>query len=156
MQLRQAEPMDAGTIADFNVRLAEETESLQLDPATVLKGVETLLRDPGKGVYYVAIVDGALAGQVMITYEWSDWRNGMIWWLQSVYVRQEYRRRGVFRKLFAHVSQLARQSKDACTIRLYMHHDNTRAGRTYKDLGMAETGYVVLELELSKLEAAAV
>ena len=130
--------------------MAEETENLQLDPERVRTGVATLLKDPSKGLYYVAEVDGAVAGQVMITYEWSDWRNGNIWWLQSVYVKQEFRRQGIFRALFKHLEELARQRDDVCGLRLYMHADNTRARRSYEELGMKHTKYEVLELALGE------
>ena len=137
-------------IADFNLRLAEETENLRLDPERVRTGVAALLKDPSKGLYYVAEVDGMVAGQVMITYEWSDWRNGNIWWLQSVYVKQEFRRQGIFRALFKHLEELARQRDDVCGLRLYMHADNTRARRSYEELGMKHTKYEVFELALGE------
>ena len=84
-----------------------------------------MLKDPAKGIYYVAEVAGAVAGQLMITYEWSDWRNGNIWWIQSVYVKPEFRRAGVFRALFHHVQTLARTRKEVCSLRLYVHAENT-------------------------------
>jgi hypothetical protein len=95
MHIRPAEARDAQVITEFNLALAEETESLRLDPATVAAGVAALLKDPSKGLYFLAEVEGAVAGQVMITYEWSDWRNGNLWWLQSVYVKPQFRDRGV-------------------------------------------------------------
>ncbi len=131
------------------MRLARETEELSLDPACVHAGVVAVLKDSSKGLYYVAEVEGEVAGQVMITYEWSDWRNGNIWWLQSVYVREEYRRRGVFSALFKHLCLLARGRDDVCGIRLYMHSTNTRARRSYERLGMRQTHYEVFELELT-------
>jgi GNAT superfamily N-acetyltransferase len=138
---------DAAIIAEYNLRLAQETEALQLDPACVQDGVVALLRDPAKGLYYVAEVNGEVVGQVMITYEWSDWRNATIWWLQSVYVKHEFRRQGVFRSLFAHLEQLARARPDVCGLRLYMHAENHRARRSYLDLGMTHTKYEVFELD---------
>ena len=95
----------------------------------------------------MAEVEGTVAGQLMITYEWSDWRNGNIWWLQSVYVRQEFRRQGVFRQLFQHLHDLARRQKDVCSLRLYMHTENQTARRSYEKLGMRRTPYEVFELE---------
>ena len=115
MNVRQAESPDAPVIADFNLRLAEETEQLRLNPARVRAGVAAVLSDPAKGIYFVAEINGVIAGQVMITYEWTDWRNGLIWWLQSVYVRAEWRGRGVFRALFDHLKELARARPDVCT-----------------------------------------
>jgi GNAT superfamily N-acetyltransferase len=123
--------------------LAEETENLLLDLARLMAGVEALLRDPKKGRYFVAEVDGAFVGQVMITYEWSDWRNGNFWWLQSVFVCPPFRGRGVFRALFRHVQELAAKEERVCGIRLYMHADNARARRCYESLGLKQTKYLV-------------
>jgi GNAT superfamily N-acetyltransferase len=148
LTVRRAELADAPVIADFNVRLAEESEGLHLDPPTVYGGVLTLLKDPAKGVYYMAEVDGAVGGQLMITYEWSDWRNGNLWWIQSVYVRHEFRGQGVFRRLFEHVHTLAQQQKNVPALRLYVHADNARAHRSYEKLGMSRTKYEVFELDL--------
>ncbi len=146
LNIRPAAPPDAALIADFNQRLAAETEQLQLDPACITSGVSALLNDASKGIYFVAEVSGRVVGQVMITYEWSDWRNGMIWWLQSVYVEKQFRNQGVFRALFRHVENLARQRAGVCGLRLYMHKDNARARASYERLGMSHTHYEVFEL----------
>ena len=146
LKIRQAGLADAAVVCDFNLRLAQETEALQLDPACVLAGVSALLADPSKGIYFVAEMDGVIAGQLMITYEWSDWRNGMIWWLQSVYVRQDFRRTGVFRALFDHIAALARAQTTVRGLRLYMHADNLRARKSYERLGMQHTQYEVFEM----------
>jgi GNAT superfamily N-acetyltransferase len=148
MNIRPAILADAPLIADFNIRLAEESEQLRLDPKCVSAGVAALLADAAKGVYYVAEVDGTVIGQLMITYEWSDWRNGNIWWIQSVYVREDFRGRGVFRALFKHVEELAVATREVCSLRLYMHADNLRARRSYEHLGMMRTRYEVFELDL--------
>ena len=111
MNIRQACPADAPVIADFNLRLAHETEDLRLPPERVHAGVKALLEDEAKGLYFVAEIDGTVAGQLMLTYEWSDWRNGNIWWLQSVYVKQEFRGRGVFRALFTYLRDLAQRKQ---------------------------------------------
>lgn len=124
-----------------------ETEDLRLDPACVHAGVSALLADSKKGIYYVAEVDGTLAGQLMITYEWSDWRNGNLWWIQSVYVRKEFRRMGVFRELFKYLEAMARQEEGVRSLRLYMHAENSTARRSYEKLGMRRTHYEVFELE---------
>jgi GNAT superfamily N-acetyltransferase len=116
----------------------------------VKAGVSAILADATKGLYYVAEVDGEVAGQLMITYEWSDWRNGNLWWIQSVYVKQEFRRLGIFRRLFGHLQALARAQKDVRTLRLYMHKDNLTARRSYEMLGMSQTKYEVFELELEE------
>jgi GNAT superfamily N-acetyltransferase len=145
--IRQADLSDAAVIAEFNLRLAEETEDLHLAPDCVAKGVAAILADPSKGLYYVAEVERQIVGQVMITYEWSDWRNGNLWWLQSVYVQKGFRRKGIFRALFQYLQDLASRRGDVCGIRLYMHSENARARNSYQRLGMKPTMYEVLEME---------
>src|SRR5262245_22647181 len=141
--IRQAGLSDVAVIADFNLRLAQETEDLHLDPQCVAIGVAAILQDTSKGLYYIAEIDGAVAGQVMITYEWSDWRNGNLWWLQSVYVRKEFRQMGVFRALFQYLRDAARARQDVAGLRLYMHAENARARESYQRLGMKPTKYQV-------------
>ncbi len=150
IKIRKAALADLPVIADFNVRLAQESEGLCLEPACVEAGVGAALIDPAKGIYYVAEVAGAVAGQLMITYEWSDWRNGNMWWIQSVYVKPEVRRAGVFRALFHHVQDLARSQKEVCCLRLYVHADNTRASQSYERLGMIRTKYEIFDLDVWK------
>jgi GNAT superfamily N-acetyltransferase len=145
MKIRRAILSDAPTIAEFNLRLAEETEHLRLDPQTVAAGVKALLEDPAKGVYFVAEHERQIVGQLCITYEWSDWRNGTFWWIQSVYVQKEFRGRGVFASLFEHVQNLARGQGDVCGLRLYMERDNDMARRAYEKLGLNQTHYLVFE-----------
>ena len=145
MTVRGATPADAAVIVDFNRRLAEESEGKQLDLAVLRPGVERALADPAKCLYFVAEDDGQAIGQMMITYEWSDWRNGWIWWIQSVYVRAEARRRGVFKALFDHVRQTAQRTGDVVALRLYVEKENETAQRTYHRLGLDSTGYIVLE-----------
>jgi ribosomal protein S18 acetylase RimI-like enzyme len=149
IKIRKAALADLSVIADFNVRLAQESEDLALDPARVEAGVGAILTDPAKGIYYVAEAAGAVAGQLMITYEWSDWRNGNIWWIQSVYVKPEFRRAGVFRALFHHLLALAKSQKDVCNLRLYVHSENARASQSYERLGMTRTKYEVFDLEVA-------
>ncbi|HSG66390.1 MAG TPA: GNAT family N-acetyltransferase [Gammaproteobacteria bacterium] len=146
--IRTARPADTTVIADFNRRLAEETESKVLDPATVLAGVTALIDDAAHGQYYVADAGGDVIGQLLITYEWSDWRNGQFWWIQSVYVSPAHRRRGIFKALFDHVSALARANPMVCGIRLYVDEHNAQALATYGALGFSSPGYRVLEVEL--------
>jgi len=150
LKIREAALSDAQLLADFNLRLAEESEGLRLDEALVGAGVAAVLKDPAKGMYYVAEVDGVVVGQLMITYEWSDWRNGNIWWIQSVFVKPEFRRAGVFRALYNHLQTLARARKDVCSLRLYVHADNTRASQSYERLGMTRTHYEIFELDVRK------
>lgn len=134
-------------IARFNSMMAWETEALRLDPECVLHGVQAVLEDDSKGFYVVAMGNEEVVGQLMITYEWSDWRNGTFWWIQSVYVTENYRRRGVFRSLYEWVQEQARSNKNVCGLRLYVERDNDRAQRTYQDLGMQVTAYKMLEID---------
>lgn len=145
IEIRPAVPEDWQTIVDFNCRLADESEGKKLDRAHVEPGVQALLADPRKGRYLVAAVDGRVVGQLMHTYEWSDWRNGDIWWLQSVYVEPEFRRGGVFRALFEHLRQNAEADPDVVGLRLYVEEHNHRAHQTYLNLGLDLAGYVVME-----------
>jgi GNAT superfamily N-acetyltransferase len=148
LKIREAALPDAQLITAFNLLLAEESEGLRLEPALAQAGVAAVLKDPAKGTYYVAEAEGAVVGQLMITHEWSDWRNGHIWWIQSVYVKPELRRTGVFRALFNHLHNLAQTRKDVCSLRLYVHAENTRASESYKRLGMTRTQYEVFELDV--------
>jgi ribosomal protein S18 acetylase RimI-like enzyme len=149
MRIRKARPTDAAVIADFNARLAWETEQRRLPRATVRRGVAALLKDRAKGIYFVAEEKGAIVGQLLITYEWSDWRNGNFWWIQSVYVAAEFRQCGVFRALFAHVHKQAKARRDVCGLRLYVEHNNRRAQRAYERLGMGRAHYDLFELDWS-------
>jgi GNAT superfamily N-acetyltransferase len=147
MKIRLATPQDVSIVTEFNLRLADETEQLKLDPPTVQAGVAAVLGDASKGLYFLAELEGRIAGQLMITYEWSDWRNGNLWWLQSVYVHPDFRSRGVFRALFGHLGELARTRNDVAGLRLYMHHENEPARRTYERLGMKRAGYEIFEMD---------
>jgi GNAT superfamily N-acetyltransferase len=151
MKIRPACQSDAATITDFNVCMAWETEQRRLEPATVAAGVAGLLNDPAKGVYYVA-EDSAgdsvkPVGQLLITYEWSDWRNRNFWWIQSVYVAPEFRGKGVFRKLYEFVHDAARQQKNVCGLRLYVDNHNAGAQKAYTRLGMKPTQYKFFEID---------
>ncbi|MDB6021215.1 MAG: N-acetyltransferase [Pedosphaera sp.] len=148
MKIRTAVPGDLKVIADFNIKLAQESESLKLDAQTVTAGVAAVLNDESKGIYFLAETAGVVVGQLMITHEWSDWRNGDIWWIQSVYVNEAFRGNGVFKALFQHVETLARESGEVCALRLYMEKHNERARRAYQKLGMKETAYEVLEFAI--------
>jgi GNAT superfamily N-acetyltransferase len=113
----------------------------------VASGVTALLNDPAKGVYFIAERDGMPAGQLLVTYEWSDWRNGNFWWIQSVYVAEKFRGQGIFRALFEHVETLSRSRKDVCGLRLYAASHNSRAQEVYVRLGMKKTRYEVFETD---------
>jgi ribosomal protein S18 acetylase RimI-like enzyme len=145
--IRDARIDDSGTIAEFNSRLAIESEGLFLNPSLISSGVVAVLSDGDKGRYWVAEVDGNVVGQLMVTYEWSDWRNGQIWWIQSVYVHEDFRREGVFSVLYRHVESLALQDPEVCGMRLYVEKDNDQAQETYLKLGMVMPGYLVMEVD---------
>jgi GNAT superfamily N-acetyltransferase len=145
LSIRRAVIEDTAVIAEFNRLLAAESEGTTLEAATLAAGVRACLADPVKGVYFLAEEGARVVGQISVTYEWSDWRNGWLWWIQSVYVRPETRRRGVFAALFEHVEGLARRDPEVIGLRLYMERDNDVARQTYLRHGMRQTGYVVLE-----------
>ena len=136
---------DAAALAEFNQAMALETEGRSLDPQTLRRGVEAALHDPHHGFYVVADTGCEIAGALLVTYEWSDWRNGWFWWIQSVYVRPEHRRRGIYRMLHGFVRDRARSAGDVVGLRLYVERDNTSAQHTYAALGMTETPYRMYE-----------
>src|SRR5512141_238769 len=139
--VRSAMLADIDVIAQFNAAMAVETEAKTLDPGVLRAGVAAVFAEPRRGFYLIAEHAGHVAGCLMITYEWSDWRNGDWWWLQSVYVRPEHRRGGVFRALYAEVERLAAACADVVGVRLYVEQDNRHAQRTYAALGMHEEQY---------------
>ena len=145
ISIRDALQGDVDTIAEFNARLAQETEGSMLDPGVVKAGVLAVVENPTRGRYWVAEADGRIVGQIQTTFEWSDWRNGMLWWIQSVYVHPDFRRRGVYSTLYRHVESLASRQPDVCGIRLYVERDNEPAQQTYSALGMSMTDYRVME-----------
>jgi GNAT superfamily N-acetyltransferase len=151
MTIRPAEPKDAPVVAEFNRLLAWETEHKTLDPEVLGRGVARLLADPARGFYLVAEEGGEVVGQLMATFEWSDWRDGWFWWVQSVYVRDGYRRRGVFRALFGELVRRARAAGDVIGLRLYVERDNHRAQATYSEMGLRDAGYFVRESLLDAL-----
>lgn len=138
---------DAATIAVFNIRMAMETENVKLDPNIIERGVKRLFDDESRGTYYVAEIDGIVVGCLMITHEWSDWRDGDMWWIQSVYVSPDTRKLGVFRSLFAHVESLARAA-EVVAIRLYVDRHNTKAKETYQRMGLEITEYDLMHKSL--------
>jgi len=146
--IRAAESSDLEALVRFNQGIALETEGKQLDNDTLSQGVATVLGDESLGFYTVATCNEQVVGCLMITREWSDWRNGVFWWIQSVYVDAAFRRQGIYRKLYHHVQSLA-SSHNVCGFRLYVEKENTIAQRTYVDQGMQETVYRMYE-QLSK------
>ena len=147
IRIRPGCASDLETIVEYNLRLARETEGLALDRETVRAGVRAALDDPHKGRYLVAEMNGRAVGQLMLTTEWSDWRNGPMWWIQSVYVHPDHRGRGVFRALFETALREARAS-GVRTVRLYVEEGNDVAREVYTRLGMEWCGYLVYEIDL--------
>jgi ribosomal protein S18 acetylase RimI-like enzyme len=139
---------DVASIALFNIRMAMETEQVRLDPTTVERGVAAVLNNPAKGTYFVARRGTAVVGCLLITHEWSDWRDGDMWWIQSVYVHPDHRSAGVFKRLYAHVEALARGA-GVRAIRLYVERHNGRAKAVYEKLGLAMTEYDVMHKSLT-------
>jgi GNAT superfamily N-acetyltransferase len=145
MKIRVARIQDAESIAIQNRVLAEESEQLTLEPETVRAGVQALLSDETKGFYLVAEENGKIIGQLMITREWSDWRNKPIWWVQSVYVKKEWRRKGVFTKLLIYVQHKA-DEQGVAFLRLYAHKSNQTALQVYEKIGWKQDPYVLYHL----------
>jgi Acetyltransferases len=142
--IRKAIPADAPSIVDFQLKMAWETEHLALDPETVTKGVKAVFAVPSRGQYYVADSSGKVVASLLITYEWSDWRNCTVWWFQSVYVVPEFRRQGIFRKMYTYVRKLS-EDHDVAGLRLYVETKNERARKTYEALGMSSEHYSFYE-----------
>ncbi|MGI6338957.1 MAG: GNAT family N-acetyltransferase [Bacteroidales bacterium] len=142
--IRKAQPDDAGDIALFQHNMAWETERLKLNPVVVASGVNAVFLDPSKGQYYVAEDEGKVVASLLITYEWSDWRNTYVWWFQSVYVRTSYRRRGIFTSMYEHVKNEA-DKKSVAGLRLYVDSNNLKACKTYESLGMTCEHYKLYE-----------
>ena len=146
IHVRPARLTDQETIVRYNCGLARETESKTLEPSVVSAGVAAVLSDPAQGLYFVAEIGGRVAGQLMLTFEWSDWRNSHFWWLQSVYVDQSFRNRGVFRALMRDVAARAESDPACCGLRLYVHRHNEPALQTYRKLGFYQLEYEFYEL----------
>ncbi|MCG3197814.1 MAG: hypothetical protein GHCLOJNM_02306 [bacterium] len=143
--VREARREDIAAIVRFNALLAHETEGRTLDERVLRGGVENALANPDLCRYFVATLGDTVVGQCMVTHEWSDWRNGRIWWLQSVYVEEGSRERGVFRALFEHVEKAAREGGEAVALRLYVERENQRAMKVYERMGMTKRGYAFYE-----------
>jgi ribosomal protein S18 acetylase RimI-like enzyme len=147
LAIRRAGVSDIEVVARFNEAMAWETEHLRLDRDRLRAGVAGLLGESDRGFYLLAEADGLVAGQLMITYEWSDWRNGVFWWIQSVYVDVGYRKLGIFKELYRRVETLAQEAGNVCGIRLYVERENVRAQGVYERLGMKKTAYEMLEMD---------
>ncbi len=144
ISIRKATPSDAHPIIDFQIKMAMETEGITLSSEIVTSGVNAVFLDQSRGQYYVADDGGTIVASLLITYEWSDWRNRNVWWFQSVYVVPQYRRQGIFRKMYGYIRQLA-EEQDIAGLRLYVETKNTRAQKTYEALGMSSEHYSFYE-----------
>jgi len=142
--IRRATVEDAQVIISFQQAMAMETEALKLNESVLEPGVKAVFSDPSKGEYYVAENDGSVIASLLITYEWSDWRNANVWWFQSVYVIPEFRRKGVFRMMYSFISDEARKL-DVAGLRLYVETNNSAAMRTYESMGMSSQHYTMYE-----------
>jgi GNAT superfamily N-acetyltransferase len=156
VQIRAATMADVETISVFNAALARETEARILDGQLLQAGVETILQDPNKGWYAIAVsshdsAQSKVVGQILITYEWSDWRNGTFWWLQSLYVDPQYRQQGVFRQLYDYVHEKAQTNPEkVCGFRLYVERENHQAHQAYAHIGFEKTAYQMHEIDFSE------
>ncbi|PIW61341.1 GNAT family N-acetyltransferase [Shewanella sp. CG12_big_fil_rev_8_21_14_0_65_47_15] len=145
MLIRKAKAQDLAALVQFNQAMAQETEGLALDETTLIKGVNALLNHPEKGFYLVAEIDGDIVGSLMVTFEWSDWRAKDYYWIQSVYIRPQNRRQGIYGKLYNEVKHLAELNGGAASFRLYVEQENTAAQQTYQALGMKQSYYLMYE-----------
>ena len=145
MIIRKATITDIDPIVDFQLLMANETEGIELDKPTVTKGVSAVLNDNSKGQYYVAEINNVAVSSLLTTFEWSDWRNGTILWIQSVYVLREFRRKGVYRNMYSYLKEIVLNNINLNGIRLYADKSNFAAQKTYKALGMSPDHYVTFE-----------
>ena len=145
VQYREGTPSDAGSIVEFQIAMARETEDVTLEREVTTRGVHAVFANPSHGRYFVAEADGRTIASLMITYEWSDWRNGVVWWIQSVYVVPEFRRLGVYAGLYAHVKAMVDAEPSIRGIRLYVDDRNKPAQEVYTRLGMNGEHYKVFE-----------
>jgi len=145
INIRVAKQSDVGALVKFNQLMAWETEQKKLDEDILCKGVSALIADENKGFYLVAEQSDQVVGSLMVTTEWSDWRNGVFWWVQSVYISPDFRRQGIYAQLYAQVKVLAEQQQNVCGFRLYVEKENRIAQKTYESLGMYATHYLMYE-----------
>jgi GNAT superfamily N-acetyltransferase len=147
MNVRLAEKTDIEALVGFNQAMALETEGKKLEAEVLRPGVAAVFGDANKGFYIVAEVDGTVAGGLLITFEWSDWRNRWFWWIQSVYVVPDLRGRSIYRRMYEFVKRLADQRGDVCGFRLYVERENEKARKVYEKLGMHQSHYLAYEEE---------
>ena len=146
--IRPATSADINPIVAFQLSMAEETEGKALDPEVVAEGVRSVLNQIHRGQYFLAEYQGRVVGSLLITYEWSDWRNANFWWIQSVYVEPTSRRQGVYSAMHNHILRIARSNPGVCGVRLYVDHENKTAQSTYSSLGMYKSRYDLYEVQL--------
>ena len=147
MKVLKAQKSDIPEIIQFNINMAMETENKKLDRQTVTKGVQEVFNSPSLGYYIIVKDSSGILGCLMITYEWSDWRNGMFWWIQSVYVEKEYRQQGVYKKMYSYIKDKALKDNSCTGIRLYVEQENKIAQSVYTKLEMKETHYKLFEID---------
>lgn len=145
MLIRIAERKDIYSILKFQLEMAKETEGVELEYSVVEKGINAVLNDSSKGRYYVAESNGKVVGSLLTTYEWSDWRNGTVLWIQSVYIEPQYRRKGIYSMLYEHVKNYVIKNPDLKGIRLYADKSNETAQKVYRKLGMSPDHYITFE-----------
>jgi ribosomal protein S18 acetylase RimI-like enzyme len=148
--IRKGLPKDNLAISKFQEKMALETENMILASDIVIKGVISVLESEDKGFYLVALKNEVIIGSLLITYEWSDWRNGWFYWIQSVYVDASFRRQGVYKTMYGKILEICNTSTNCCGIRLYVEQENTVAINTYKNLGMEKTNYHMYETAINK------
>ncbi len=145
IKIRPGLLFDIPVIAEYQIKMAKETENMKLDPATVELGVSAVLDDPSKGKYWLAETDGQVVGCLLTVPEWSDWRNGTVLWIHSVYIHPDFRKQGVYRLLYSHLKELVSTSRDLRGLRLYVDKTNTKAQKVYETLGMSGEHYHLYE-----------
>lgn len=145
IKIRPGLLFDIGIIAEFQVKMAWETESMKLDPQVVNLGVTAVMDDPSKGKYWLAEFSGVVVGCLLTIPEWSDWRNGSVLWIHSVYIHPDYRRKGAYKALYTHLKEIVNEAKDLRGLRLYVDKTNLQAQRVYESLGMSGEHYHLYE-----------
>ena len=145
MNIRTATHLEKSAIVDFQISMARETEGLELNFDLVNKGVEAVLNDSNKGIYYVAEIEGKLSASLLTTFEWSDWRNGLVLWIQSVYVLPEYRGKGVYKEMYLYLKSKVESEPGLLGLRLYVEKENKNAQQVYQKLGMDGQHYQMFE-----------
>lgn len=145
IHIQKAAPTHVDVLIDFQQRLAFESEEVQLSGETLRAGMNAMFTDPSKGSYYIAMEDDVIVGCHSVTFEWSDWRNGMVWWLQSVYVKESHRKKGIFKMMYDNIITIIKGQPELIGLRLYVDKSNTRAMKVYESMGMDGSHYTVYE-----------